>query len=132
MLFKLFLLFTLVPIVELALLIELGSHIGSLTTVALVVITGAAGAALARSQGLLVFQRLRSSIGQGQSPGDALIDGVLILAGGLLLLTPGILTDGLGFSALLPPSRRLIRNALKEAISRRINRQTIDTHFTVS
>ena len=64
MLFKLFLLFTLVPIVELALLIELGSHIGSLTTVALVVITGAAGAALARSQGLLVFQRLRSSIGQ--------------------------------------------------------------------
>ena len=132
MLFKLFLLFTLVPIVELALLIELGSHIGSLTTVALVVITGAAGAALARSQGLLVFQRLRSSIGQGQSPGDALIDGVLILAGGLLLLTPGILTDGLGFSALLPPSRRLIRGALKEAISRRINRQTINTHFTVS
>ena len=111
MLFKLFLLFTLVPIVELALLIELGSHIGSLTTVALV--SGAAGAALARSQGLLVFQRLRSSIGQGQSPGDALIDGVLILAGGLLLLTPGILTDGLGFSALLPPSRRLIRSALK-------------------
>lgn len=132
MLFKLFLLFTLVPIVELALLIELGSHIGSLTTVALVVTTGAAGAALARSQGLLVFQRLRSSIVQGQSPGNALIDGVLILAGGLLLLTPGILTDGLGFSALLPPSRRLIRRALKEAISRRINRQTIDTHFTVS
>ena len=132
MLFKLFLLFTLVPIVELALLIELGSHIGSLTTVALVMITGAAGAALARSQGLLVFQRLRSSIGQGQSPGDALIDGVLILAGGLLLLTPGILTDGLGFSALLPPSRQLIRSALKVAISRRINRQTINTHFTVS
>ena len=132
MLFKLFLLSTLVPIVELALLIELGSHIGSLSTVALVVTTGTAGAALTRSQGLLVFQRLRSSIGQGQSPGDALIDGVLILAGGLLLLTPGILTDGLGFSALLPPSRRLIRSALKEAISRRINRQTIDTHFTVS
>ena len=132
MLFKLFLLFTLVPIVELALLIELGSHIGSLSTVALVVTTGTAGAALARSQGLLVFQRLRSSIGQGQSPGDALIDGVLILAGGLLLLSPGILTDGLGFSALLPASRRLIRSALKEAISRRINRQTIDTHFTVS
>ena len=100
MLFKLFLLFALVPIVELVLLIELGSHIGSLTTVALVVTTGAAGAALARSQGLLVFQRLRSSIGQGQSPGDALIDGALILGGGLLLLTPGILTDGLGFSAL--------------------------------
>ena len=95
-------------------------------------ITGAAGAALARSQGLLVFQRLRSSIGQGQSPGDALIDGVLILAGGLLLLTPGILTDGLGFSALLPPSRQLIRSALKVAISRRINRQSINTHFTVS
>ena len=75
---------------------------------------------------------LRNSIGQGQSPRDALIDGALILAGGLLLLTPGILTDGLGFSALLPPSRRLIRSALKEAISRRINRQTIDTHFTVS
>ena len=132
MLFKLFLLFTLVPIVELALLIELGSHIGSLTTVVLVVITGVAGAALARNQGLLVFQRLRSSIGQGQSPGDALIDGVLIVAGGLLLLTPGILTDGLGFSALLPPSQQLIRSALKVAISRRINRQTINTHFTVS
>lgn len=132
MLFKLFLLFTLVPIVELALLIEVGRHIGSLATIAIVLVTGAAGAALARSQGLLVFGRLRHSIGQGQSPGDALIDGVLILAGGLLLLTPGIMTDAIGFSALLPLSRRLIRSALKEAIGRRINRGTINTHYTVS
>jgi len=132
MLLKLFLLFTLVPIAELALLIEVGSHIGSLYTIALVLITGAAGATLARTQGLLVFARLRHSIGGGQSPGDALLDGALVLSGGLLLLTPGIMTDAVGFCVLLPLTRRPIRNALREAIARRIRRGAVHTHFTVS
>ena len=132
MFFRLLLLFTIVPIVELALLIEVGRQIGSLPTVALVLITGIAGAALARSQGLLAFQRLRQGFGQGQSPGDALLDGVLVLAGGLLLLTPGILTDLIGFSALLPFTRKLIRRYLKEAIARLIQTNAIHTNFTVS
>jgi len=133
MFFRLLLLFTIVPIVELALLIEVGRQIGSLATVALVLVTGAAGATLARSQGLLAFRRLRQGFGQGQSPGDALLDGVLVLVGGLLLLTPGILTDLVGFSVLLPSTRRLIRRYVKEAIARRLQPNTNhSTHYTVS
>ncbi|MFT5089076.1 MAG: UPF0716 protein FxsA [Candidatus Latescibacterota bacterium] len=133
MFLRLLLLFTIVPIVELALLIEVGRQIGSLPTVALVLVTGAAGAALARSQGLLAFQRLRQGFGQGQSPGDALLDGVLVLVGGLLLLTPGILTDLVGFGVLLPSTRKLIRRYLREAIARRLQPNTIHTtNFTVS
>lgn len=132
MFLRLLLLFVLTPIVELALLIEVGRYIGAMPTVVLVLITGAAGAALARSQGILAFQRLRQGFAQGESPGDALLDGVLILAGGLLLLTPGILTDFIGFSALLPPTRALIRRYLKESISQRLRSGEIHTNYTIS
>ena len=106
---RLLLLFTLVPIVELAVLIEIGQHLGMLPTVALVLATGALGAALARREGIQAFHRLRDSIGQGSFPGEAILDGVLILGGGLLLLTPGILTDLLGFAALVPSTRYFIK-----------------------
>ncbi len=132
MFFRLLLLFVLTPIVELALLIEVGRHIGVVSTIALVLITGVAGAALARSQGMLAFQRLRQGFTQGKSPGDALLDGVLILAGGLLLLTPGILTDLVGFSALLPATRALIRRYLKERIAQRLRSGEVHTHYTIS
>ena len=125
MFFRLLLLFTLVPIVELAALIEIGQHLGVLPTVALVLATGALGAALARREGIQAFHRLRESIGQGSFPGEAILDGVLILGGGLLLLTPGILTDLLGFSALFPHTRYFIKCNLKAAIERRIRSGSI-------
>ena len=125
---RLLLLFTLVPIVELAVLIEIGQHLGMLPTVALVLATGALGAALARREGIQAFHRLRDSIGQGAFPGEAILDGVLILGGGLLLLTPGILTDLLGFAALVPGTRFFIKYYLKTAIERRIRSGSIQVH----
>ena len=125
---RLLLLFTLVPIVELAVLIEIGQHLGMLPTVALVLATGALGAALARREGIQAFHRLRDSIGQGSFPGEAILDGVLILGGGLLLLTPGILTDLLGFAALVPGTRYYIKYYLKTAIERRIRSGSIQVH----
>ena len=125
---RLLLLFTLVPIVELAVLIEIGQHLGMLPTVALVLATGALGAALARREGIQAFHRLRDSIGQGSFPGEAILDGVLILGGGLLLLTPGILTDLLGFAALVPGPRYFIKYYLKTAIERRIHSGSIQDH----
>ena len=125
---RLLLLFTLVPIVELAVLIEIGQHLGMLPTVALVLATGALGATLARREGIQAFHRLRDSIGQGSFPGEAILDGVLILGGGLLLLTPGILTDLLGFAALVPATRYYIKYYLKTAIERRIRSGSIQVH----
>ena len=128
MFFRLLLLFTLIPVLELALLIEIGQHLGVLPTVALVLATGALGAALARREGIHAFRRLRDNLGQGAFPGEEIFDGVLILAGGLLLLTPGILTDLLGFAALVPFTRHLIKHYLKEAIGRRIHSGAIQVH----
>ena len=125
---RLLLLFTLVPIVELAVLIEIGQHLGMLPTVTLVLATGALGAALARREGIQAFPRLRDIIGQGSFPGEAILDGVLILGGGLLLLTPGILTDLLGFAALVPGTRYFIKYYLKTAIERRIRSGSIQVH----
>jgi len=102
MFIRLLLLFTLVPLIELALLIEIGQKIGLWNTIAIVVLTGFIGAALARSEGFGIISRIQSELASGQLPGDSLIDGALVLAGALLLLTPGLITDAFGFALLLP------------------------------
>ena len=134
MLFRLFLLFTLVPVIELALLVEVGGRIGVAPTIAVVLGTGAAGAWLARAQGLRALQRLQDAVRAGQFPGEEIFDGVLILAGGLLLLTPGFLTDILGFCALVPGSRHLLKSLVKNRVRGRV-RDTRDgavhAHFSV-
>lgn len=134
MLLRLFLLFTLVPVIELALLVEVGSRIGVALTIAIVLGTGAAGAWLARAQGLRALLRLQEAVRSAQFPGDEIFDGVLILAGGLLLLTPGFLTDLFGFSVLIPGSRHLIKGALKGTVRRRMRTGSlqVDSSFTVS
>jgi len=114
MFIKLFFLFTIVPFVELALLLEVGNQIGAFNTIAIVLLTGFAGAVLARSQGFGILRRIQDELGQNQLPGDSLIEGALILAGGLLLLTPGLITDAFGFCLLLPLPRRLFKAYLKE------------------
>lgn len=120
MIFRLLLLFTLVPFVELVLLLQIhhaistiwGPGIGLLVTLGSIVLTGIAGAALARQQGLGVLRKFQSQTRQGQLPGDALADGMLILFGAALLLTPGILSDVLGFSLLIPFTRNWHRRLL--------------------
>ena len=90
---RLFLLFVVVPAVELMLLIEIGQIIGTLPTFGLIVATGLAGSALARTQGLSVWKKFQARLSEGRMPGDELIDGLIILVSGALLLTPGVLTD---------------------------------------
>lgn len=115
MLLRLLLIFTVVPMVELALLIEVGRRIGTLSTLVLIVVTGVVGAALARREGLGVLRALRAELAAGQIPGPTLVDGVIILLAGALLVTPGILTDAVGFACLIPATRRTIRAFLWRA-----------------
>jgi UPF0716 protein FxsA len=122
---RLFLLFVATPLSELALLVYLGTVIGPWYTILIVVATGAIGAYLARNQGLATLARIRSSIQQGVIPSRELLEGALILAGGLLLLTPGVITDAVGFLVLIPLSRRAIARYLLALVRRRIERGAI-------
>ena len=112
--------FTLIPLVELVLLIKIGARIGVLNTVSIVLLTGIGGAYLARSQGLRVLMQVKSEIQSGILPAESLIDGVIILAGGILLLTPGFITDITGFIALIPYTRGHIKTLLREKMSMKI------------
>ena len=120
MFFRLLLLFTLVPLVELWLLIEIGRLTGVLPTVALVFATGALGAWLARSQGLATLAKVRRETAEGRMPATALVDGLLILIAGAVLLTPGLLTDVFGFFLLIPAGRSLIRKSVAERFKRSV------------
>ncbi len=126
MLWKLMLLFVVTPLVELAILVYLGTIIGVWYTVLIVVVTGIVGAILARHQGLATLSRIRSSLEQGIMPSNELFEGALILAGGLFLLTPGIITDIVGFVVLLPQTRRIVGRCLRNLIKRKIQRREID------
>jgi len=117
MLLRLLLLFTLVPLIELSLLIEIGKRINVWPTIGLVIVTGIIGAALAKHEGLRTFHHIQADLNAGHLPTDRLIDALLILGAGVLLVTPGIITDGIGFSLLLPPVRKLIRNHFKKRFS---------------
>ena len=103
---RLFVLFVLVPIVEIYLLIQVGGLIGALPTVALVLLTAAVGAAMLRQQGLATLARARRALDSGQPPARELMEGVILLLGGAMLLTPGFVTDALGFFCLVPRSRQ--------------------------
>jgi len=105
MFIKLLILFTLIPILELYVLLEIGSLIGTLATVALIFLTGIAGAYLARVQGFSLINRIQNEMNQGRVPRGELVDGAMVLVGGVLLLTPGFCTDLLGFSLLAPFTR---------------------------
>lgn len=117
----LLILFIVLPFVELYILIELGSSIGTLPTLGIVVLTGIAGAALAKHQGLSVLQRIQTEMSLGQMPGDVIFDGVLVLIGAVLLITPGILTDTTGFLLLVPVTRELFKKYLKVWVNKKIN-----------
>ena len=118
---KLLLLFILVPATELALLIEIGSRIGTINTLLLIVVTGVLGASLASRQGLAVLRQIQNETVRGQMPGSAIVDGVIILVAGIVLMTPGILTDILGFLCLIPATRSLIKGRLWQMIERAVH-----------
>ena len=120
MLVKLLVLFIALPLAEIVLLIEIGSRIGTLATLAILVLTAVLGASLAHREGLKVLWRIQEKMAQGILPDEELIDGVLILAAGIVLLTPGLLTDAAGLLLLVPGSRLALKRWLRERFSRRI------------
>jgi len=104
----LFLFFLLIPLVEIYFLIKVGSIIGAIPTIALVVFTALLGAMLLRFQGLATLQRTRSAMAQGKLPAMEMFEGVLLVFSGALLLTPGFVTDTMGFLLLVPPFRKML------------------------
>ena len=117
---KLLLLFIVVPAIELILLIQLGGVIGTMPTIGVIVVTGVLGASLARWQGLVVLRRIQGDLAAGRLPAGAMIDGVIILLAGALLMTPGFLTDIVGFACLVPGIRGLIKNTIRVRLERAI------------
>jgi UPF0716 protein FxsA len=122
---RLFILFVLVPLVELVLLIQLGGVIGVMPTIGLVLLTGAVGAWLARAEGLRVLFKFQNDLASGRLPGQSVFDGICVLVGGALLLTPGVLTDFLGFALLLPGSRHWMQKRIRRSLERRIEEGTV-------
>lgn len=120
MLLRLLILLTVVPLVELAILLRLADRFSWESTIALVLVTGAVGAWLARREGLKVLRRIQADMAAGVAPTDAVVDGALILVAGLVLITPGILTDLVGFALLIAPMRRWIRRRAAESFKRRV------------
>ncbi len=118
---RLFLLFVTVPLVELYLFLVIGGRIGIFATFAFIFLTAALGAALARSQGLRTLQKYRSTLAEGRLPHDAILDGFMILVAGALLLTPGFLTDGIGFALLAPAFRQMLKKRLERSLQDRFD-----------
>ena len=115
---RLLLLFIAVPVVELVLLIEIGQRLGTFATIGLVMGTGIVGASLARQQGISTLARLRKDLDDGRLPAEPIVDGVLILLAAAVLITPGVLTDLVGFLCLVPAFRRLLKRYLKRRFER--------------
>lgn len=121
MFLRLLLLLTLLPALELYLLIQLGKWMGTVETVALILVTGAVGAALAKREGLGVLRQLQEEARMGLPPADRLVEGVLVLVGGVLLITPGVITDLTGFFLIAAPTRRWLAPRIKQWVVARIN-----------
>ena len=125
MLIRLFLLFTVIPVVEIYLLIKVGSLIRALPTVALLLAISMTGAWLVRHQGFEILRRIQAELAQGRLPAAELLDGAMVLVGGVLLLTPGFFTDALGLFFLFPASRAVIKQFVGLWLQNRIARGTI-------
>jgi len=118
-------LFVTVPLVELALLIKVGQHIGVMNTILIVALTGIAGAMLARREGLKALYGIQRDLEMSILPSERLLDGFLIFIGGVLLLTPGLVTDLIGFLLLMPASRKLAKTWLVNRFRRMIEKNKI-------
>jgi len=117
---RLLLAFIIIPILEIYLLIKVGSIIGGLTTILLIILTAIIGTRLLRSQGIATLRKVQTSIQQGEIPTDALLEGIFIILGGALLLTPGFFTDAVGFICLIPILRQYLVSWLRKRIAQPI------------
>ena len=128
-LLRLLALFLIMPVVELALLVYLAGIIDFWPTIAIILVTGLVGGFLAKREGISVWNRLQERLNRGDMPGKELLDGVIILMAGALLVTPGVITDVVGFMGLLPPSRALIRKFMVRKFKQKIEDGSIQASF---
>lgn len=118
----LFLLIILFPIVEIITLIKIGSQIGALNTIVLLILIGTLGSLSARMQGIAVLNKIQNNLNLGQMPDKQLLDGAMILAGGILLVVPGFISDILGLLLLIPLTRTLIKAVIQTQMKSMINK----------
>lgn len=109
MFLKLLAAFILIPLIELFLLLKVAQHTSVGTTIFIVILTGVIGSMLARREGAMAWFRFHAAVAEGRMPSREIQDGLMIVFAGALLLTPGLLTDALGFALLLPIGREIIR-----------------------
>jgi UPF0716 protein FxsA len=125
MLLKLILLFTITPLVEFYILIKIGTIIGAGATILIVLCTGIMGGILAQAQGLRVIQQLISELGQGIFPAEPLWNGLFVLTGAIFLITPGLITDVLGFFCIIPFTREPLKKLVKKYISHKLDQNGV-------
>ncbi|MGK0367371.1 MAG: UPF0716 protein FxsA [Thermoproteota archaeon] len=113
-------LFTVIPALEFYILFSAGDYIGGLNTIFIIIATGIIGASLAKSQGLVIIQKIQHSLSQGSLPTDQIVHGLMVFAGGILLLTPGFLTDIFGLSMVIPGSRHILAVFMKSIFEKAI------------
>lgn len=126
---RLFLLFTIVPMAELYILIKIGSNLGAFNTILLIVITGILGALLTRLEGLRTLRQIMRSISQGIVPAEELVDSVLIFVAGIVLVTPGVLTDAMGLFLLFPYTRTIFKRWLRRKLDRMVSSGKFQIHY---
>ncbi|MEH6993044.1 FxsA family protein [Neobacillus drentensis] len=114
-----------IPAIDIGVLLLSGKTIGFLPTIAFIIFTGVVGAYLAKREGLQTIKRVQEQLSYGQIPGESLLDGICILIGGTLLLTPGFITDLFGFLLLFPPSRKPFKILMIKALRKRIEKGNI-------
>lgn len=125
---RLLALFVIIPAIEIFLLIEVGGLIGGWNTVMTIIVTGFLGAHYARQQGLEVLMRVQRAVESGRPPAGELIDGAMLLVGGALLITPGFLTDAIGFALILPATRTALKRRVVEFLRTKVERGDIHIH----
>jgi UPF0716 protein FxsA len=129
MFIRLLFIFICIPAIELYVLLQIHHLIGTFPTIALILLTGVAGAYLARTQGVAILRRIAAELNAGRLPGGELLDGAMVLVGGVLLLTPGFCTDLLGFLFLAPWSRAGLKKIIRRLLQRMIERGEIHIHW---
>lgn len=118
MLARLFLLFTIVPFIELFLVMQVGDLVGFWPTVAMIVFTGVVGAWLSKREGLRVWREYQKALEEMRMPEEGLTSGLLVLVGGVLMIAPGVLSDIVGISLMIPPVRRVVARWVEAYVKR--------------
>ncbi|CCO22484.1 FxsA family protein [Maridesulfovibrio hydrothermalis] len=126
---KIFIAFVVIPLFDLFLLVQVGSKIGTLNAIALCLLTAFAGASLARSQGMATMQKVRENMDKGITPAEDILDAVIIFAAGLVLLTPGFITDAFGLLLLFPLTRGYFKRWLRVQLEAKMKQPNVHVTY---